>query len=141
VVSFLAVYREAFETVLFYQALSTQAGPQGQGALLGGVAAGAVLLVALAWVILRASIKLPIGLFFSLSGIVLLMLAVVFTGQGIAALQEAGTVNADPMGSLRLPLLGIYPTLQSLSAQTAAIVISALVLWRTSCTRGRDIAR
>lgn len=134
-VSFLAVYREAFETVLFYQALATQAGPQGQGALLAGVVVGAALLVALAWVILRASVKLPIGLFFSASGIVLLALAVVFTGQGMAALQEAGAVGTDPVGSVRLPFLGIFPTLQTLSAQAAAIVVSALVLWRATRRR------
>jgi high-affinity iron transporter len=140
-VSFLAVYREAFETVLFYQALSTQAGPQGQSALLGGVAVGAMSLVALAWVILRASIRLPIGLFFSVSGVVLLGLAVIFTGQGIAALQEAGTVEADPVGSLRVPLLGIYPTMQTLSAQAGAIVVGAFVLWRAGRSRSGHAGR
>lgn len=127
-VSFLAVYREAFETVLFYQALSTQAGPEGHGALAAGLALGTVLLAALAWAISRASVKLPIGLFFSASGIVLIVLAVIFTGQGIAALQEAGKVGIDAVSFIRLPLLGIYPTLQTLVAQGGAIVISALAL-------------
>lgn len=134
-VSFLAVYREAFETVLFYQALAAQAGPQGQGALLGGVAAGAVLLAVLAWTLLRASLRVPLGLFFSASGIVLLVLAVVFTGQGVAALQEAGTVAADPAGSLRLPLLGLYPTVQTLAAQALALVVAAAVVLRTARRR------
>jgi high-affinity iron transporter len=137
VVSFLAVYREAFETVLFYQALATQAGEAGRTALLGGVAAGAALLVGVAWAILRASVRLPLGLFFSASAIVLLVLAVVFTGQGIAALQEAGVIGADPLGSLRLPLLGIYPTLQTLLAQCAALAVSAAVLWKTARSRSR----
>ena len=128
-VSFLAVYREAFETVLFYQALSTQAGPQGHAALLGGLAVGAALLVAVALAILRASVNLPIGLFFSVSGIVLVVLAVIFTGQGIAALQEAGKIGSDAVSFIRLPLLGIYPTLQTLTAQAGAIVISAFALW------------
>ena len=47
-VSFLAVYREAFEIVLFYQALWVQAGESGRHAVLGGVAAAAVLLALLA---------------------------------------------------------------------------------------------
>jgi high-affinity iron transporter len=130
-VSFLAVYREAFETVLFYQALATQAGEQGGAPLLAGVATGGALLVALAWVILRASVRLPLGLFFSASAVVLLALAVVFTGQGIAALQEAGAVASDPLGSLRLPLLGLYPTVQSLAAQAATLLACAWVLWRS----------
>lgn len=39
-----------------------QAGPGGRGALFGGMALASVLLVAVAWAILRASVKLPIGL-------------------------------------------------------------------------------
>lgn len=131
-VSFLAVYREAFETVLFFQALALQAGPQGQGALVAGVAVGAALLFALGWTIVRASRTLPLGRFFSVSGIVLIVLAVVFIGQGVAALQEAGEIAIDSVGSLRLPLLGVYPTLQTLAAQAAALALGAIVLWRGS---------
>lgn len=128
-ISFLAVYREAFETVLFYQALAAQAGPEGHGALVGGLVSASVLLVAVAWAILRASVKLPVGLFFSASGIVLLILAVVFTGQGIAALQEAGKIGADAVTFIAVPMLGIYPTLQTLVAQAAVTVLSVFGLW------------
>lgn len=131
-VSFLAVYREAFETVLFLQALSTQAGPQGHGALLGGLGAGTLLLLGAAWLILRASVKLPIGLFFSASGLLLVVLAVVFTGQGVVALQEAGTIGATAVDFVRVPLLGIYPTVQTLMAQAAMVVLSVLVLRRAA---------
>lgn len=128
-ISFLAVYREAFETVLFYQALAAQAGPEGRGALFGGLLFASALLVAVAWAILRASVKLPVSLFFSASGILLLILAVVFTGQGIAALQEAGKIGADAVSFISIPMLGIYPTLQTLTAQAVAVVLSALGLW------------
>ena len=140
-VSFLAVYREAFETVLFFQALSTQAGPEGHGVLAGGVAAGALLLVALGWAILRASVKLPLGLFFSVSGITLVLLAIVFTGQGIAALQEAGKIGVDAVNFIRLPILGIYPTLQTLAAQGLALAISVLALWRAWAARATPANR
>lgn len=128
-ISFLAVYREAFETVLFYQALSAQAGPQGHAALVGGLALASLLLIALAWIILRASIKLPLRLFFSVSGIVLVILAIVFTGQGIAALQEAGKIAVDAVDFVAVPILGIYPTEQTLAAQAAVIAVSAFGLW------------
>lgn len=128
-ISFLAVYREAFETVLFYQALSAQAGPEGHGALVGGLALASLLLIALAWIILRASIKLPLQLFFSVSGIVLIILAIVFTGQGIAALQEAGKIGVDAVDFIAVPMLGIYPTLQTIAAQAAVIAVSAFGLW------------
>ena len=89
-VSFLAVYREVFETVLFYQALALQAGPDGHVPLLGGLLAGAVVLAVLSWVIVRGIVRLPLGVFFGASSALIALLAVVLAGKGIAALQEAG---------------------------------------------------
>jgi high-affinity iron transporter len=109
--------------VLFYQALSAQAGPESHGALLSGVLLALVLLVAIAWLILRAAVKLPLGLFFSVSGILLLILAVVFTGQGIAALQEAGKIGIDTVRFISVPMLGVYPTLQTLGAQAVVTLL------------------
>ena len=56
-VSFLAVYREAFETVLFYEALAVQAGPGGGVPLLAGLAAAAGALLVLGWLIVRGSVR------------------------------------------------------------------------------------
>jgi high-affinity iron transporter len=128
-ISFLAVYREIFETVLFYQALASQAGPEGHGALLGGIATGAVALGVTTWAILRGSARLPLGPFFTGSALLLAVLAVVFTGQGIAALQEASWIGVRPLGSVRIPMLGVFPTLQTLAAQAAVAIVIALGLW------------
>ncbi|HEX4334035.1 MAG TPA: cytochrome c/FTR1 family iron permease [Usitatibacter sp.] len=130
-ISFLAVYREIFETVLFYQALASQAGPEGHGALVAGVATAAVALAIVTWVILRWSQRLPLGAFFAVSALLLAVLAVVFTGQGVAALQEASWIDARPLGSMRVPMLGIFPTLQSLGAQIAVAVAIGAALWWT----------
>src|SRR2546427_5866464 len=43
-VAFLAVYREGFETILFYKALLSSAGSREVGALLAGIAHGAAVL-------------------------------------------------------------------------------------------------
>jgi high-affinity iron transporter len=122
---FLAVYRELFEVVLFYEALWLQAGNAGQGALLGGVAAAAVLLAGIGWAIFKYSVRLPIGPFFGTMSILLALLAVVFAGNGIAALQEAGVVAADPVDFVSLPVLGLHPTLETLGAQIAVLLIVA----------------
>jgi high-affinity iron transporter len=129
-ISFLAVYREAFETVLFYQALAAQAGDAGAVPMAAGIAVAVVALAAIGFAILRASVKLPIRWFFSISGVVLLVLAVVFTGQGVAALQEAGRVGSNAVPFVTLPMLGIHPTLQSLLAQVGAAMLGVLALWR-----------
>jgi high-affinity iron transporter len=128
-VSFLAVYRELFETILFYEALWAQAGPEGQSGVLGGIAVGAVLLALMTWAILKYSVRLPIGKFFASTAWLLLALAVIFTGNGIAALQEAGVINAHAVNFVSLPLLGIYPTLQGLGAQLIFMLVIGLGLW------------
>ena len=132
-VSFLAVYREAFETVLFYQALWLQAAPAFVP-VLGGLVAAAIVLVVLGWLILRGSVYLPFGLFFGATSILLTLLAVIFVGKGIAALQEAGTLPADPVHFPGIPALGVYPDLLGLVLQAMLVLIIAGVFLYTHYT-------
>jgi high-affinity iron transporter len=125
-VSFLAVYREAFETVLFYQALWVQAAPD-HLPLLGGFVSAAAALAILGWLIFRGSIRLPLGLFFGATSWLLALLAVVFVGKGIAALQEAGTLPLDPVSFPGIPVLGLYPTVQGLVLQALVTLLVAVV--------------
>ena len=120
VISFLAVYREVFETVLFYEALIAQGGAT---AVLSGFAAGCAVLVVLALLIVRFSAKLPIGVFFAVSSVLLALMAVVFAGQGVAALQAAGKLPSSPVSFPSVPLLGIYPNLQGLVLQLLLLVL------------------
>ena len=128
-VSFIAVYREVFEVVLFYEALWVQAGDAGHSAVLAGVAAAVLVLAATGWGIFKYSLKLPLGPFFSAMSLLMALLAVVFAGQGIAALQEAGAVSASQIPFFTVRLLGIHPTLESLGAQAlaAAIVMAGML--------------
>ncbi|MEO8037286.1 MAG: cytochrome c/FTR1 family iron permease [Betaproteobacteria bacterium] len=119
-ISFLAVYREVFETVLFYQALVAQGAA---AAVLSGFAVGCGILLALALLIIRFSAKLPLGLFFGVSSVLLALMAVVFAGQGIAALQAAGKLASNPVRFPAMPLLGIYPNAQGLVLQLLLIVL------------------
>ena len=93
-VSFLAVYRELFEIVLFYQALWAQAGDVGGAPLLAGVGTAVAMLALVGWGVFRYGLRLPIDRFFKATAVMLAVLAVVFLGQGVAALQEAGAVGA-----------------------------------------------
>lgn len=118
--SFVAVYREVFETVLFYSALAAD----GNGsALAAGFITAVVLLAIIAWALLRTSARLPIGKFFSYTSIFVATLAVVLIGKGISALQEAGWIGATPLDFPRVELLGIYPTTQTLTAQALVALI------------------
>jgi high-affinity iron transporter len=122
-ISFLAVYREAFETVLFYQALWLEAGPDGRVAVGAGFAAAAVGLVVLAWLILQVGLRLPLGWFFGAGSVLMALLAVVLAGKGIAALQEAGALPVGPLDLPAIPSLGLYPTWQGVLTQLAVLLL------------------
>ena len=131
--AFLVVYREAFETILFYAALWNEGNG---GAILGGALAAVAVLCVIAYAMLRLSRKLPITQFFRWSAILIAILAVVLIGKGIGALQEAGTLPITPLpGVPRIDLLGLLPTLQAVGAQLLMIV--ALVVGFHAAARPR----
>ncbi|HEX8574070.1 MAG TPA: cytochrome c/FTR1 family iron permease [Allosphingosinicella sp.] len=119
--AFVAVYREVFETILFFAALSSDGR---LGALIGGGAAALVVLGVVAMLMLRFSRKLPISKFFAYSSALVAVLAVVLAGKGVAALQEAGMIGVTPLGGApRVEILGLYPTLEGLLAQAATLIV------------------
>jgi high-affinity iron transporter len=125
-VSFLAVYRELFEIVLFYEALWVQAGTGARTAVLGGIASAALLLAIAGWSTFRYSLRLPLGPFFAAMSFLVALLAVVFAGQGVAALQEAGLIGASPIAFVTVRMLGVHPTLETLGAQALVAALAAL---------------
>ncbi len=127
VVAFLAVYREGFETVLFYKALFLSAGGEGLGAIGFGALVAALVLVAVYVAINRYGVRLPLKPFFTVTSAFLYYMAFVFAGQAVAELQAGGAVGTTVVEwAPRLPVFGIYPTVESLLAQ-ATLVVMALV--------------
>jgi high-affinity iron transporter len=129
--AFLAVYREGFETVLFYKALFVSGGPTG-GAMpiVMGILIGAVVLVGVYVAISRFGVRLPLKPFFGVTSAFLYYMAFVFAGKGIAELQEGSLIPTTILTwAPRVPALGIYPTLESVVAQSVlvALLIVALV--------------
>lgn len=94
--------------------------------MLAGIGAAALVLVLVTWVMLRLSRSLPIAKFFQYSAILMAVLAVVLAGKGVAALQEAGLISLHPLAFPRIDWLGVYPTLEGVLAQLAAIAALAL---------------
>ena len=136
---FTAVYREGFETVLFYQALSLFA----EGLMLYvwlGVAAAIAALGVVGYAILGLGKKLPLKPMLITGASILLLLSVAFTGNAIRSLQSADVIAATPVhaGWARLPvfaaeLTGIHPTTQGLIAQGVLLAVfvvgAAWVFW------------
>ena len=117
--AFIVVYREVFETILFYAALWTA---DNGGTILAGALTAVVVLAAIAWAMLRYSQVLPITKFFAYSSILIAILAVVLAGKGIGALQEAGMVPVTPLAGVpRITMIGLFPTVEAISAQLLAL--------------------
>jgi high-affinity iron transporter len=128
-VAFLAVYREGVETILFYKALLASGGPGDAGAVIAGVALGAVVLVLLYVLLMRLGVRIPMKAFFAVTGALLYYMAFVFAGKGVAELQESrvvGTTVIPWLEWLRVPFLGVYPTVQSLTLQ--GLLLLALIV-------------
>jgi len=123
-VAFLAVYREGFETILFYKALFTSAGSSSVS-VIGGIAAGSVGLVAVYLIINQLGLRVAMKPFFAVTGVMLYYMAFVFAGKGIAELQEARIIPLTVIESApRIPVLGIYPTLESLLVQGLLLALA-----------------
>ncbi|MCY1169582.1 FTR1 family protein [compost metagenome] len=129
--SFITVYREVFETVLFYAALWTQ---DNGIYLLAGLGSGIVILAGVAWLLLRSSARLPISQFFLYSSALVGILAIVLMGKGIAALQKVGLLENTPLLIPRVDALGVYPSFQTMGAQVVVIliIVASLVYNRMS---------
>jgi high-affinity iron transporter len=80
---------------------------------------------------MRLGLRMPMKAFFAVTGALLYYMAFVFAGKGIAELQEAqvvGTTVIPALLWLRVPFLGIYPTLQSLVLQGVLLVLLIVAL-------------
>ncbi len=130
-VAFLAVYREGFETVLFYAALfaSSESGQASAVAIFSGIALGSAVLAGVYFAMQRYGKRIPLRPFFATTSALLYLMAFSFVGQGIAELQEAGYLPATPLSWIpAVPALGIFPTLQTFAFQAAMLAALGLAL-------------
>lgn len=121
--AFLAVYREGAETVLFYQALFSDAGDQGE-MIWAGFGLGCLALVVIFLAIRYGSVKIPLKPFFLGTSILMYLLAISFAGGGVKELQEGGVIGMTPVpGMDSIDLLGIYPTWETLAPQILLVLL------------------
>jgi high-affinity iron transporter len=130
-VAFLAVYREGAETALFYQALFNE-GPNVAFPLTMGIVAGFAALAVIFTLFYRFGVRIPLRPFFSVTSVLLYLMAFVFMGKGIRELQEG---NALPLTAIpgfpHSELLGLYPSWQGVLAQLALLLLFAFAVLKT----------
>lgn len=125
--SFLAVFREGAETVIFYESIYSMS-QDAHGMWVGGLAAAAVLIVI--FLILRfTSVKIPIGPFFLVTSILMAALVVIFAGGGIHALIEGDLIEGTYLSAVPTnDWIGLYPYVETITAQVIA-AIAVVVLF------------
>jgi high-affinity iron transporter len=129
---FTAVYREGFETVLFYQALALFAEGLILWVVLGAVTA-ALALTGVGYAVFKLGRRLPLKPLLIGGASILLLLSVAFAGNAVRSLQEVDVINATPIEGdwARLPifiaeLTGIHPTTEGIAVQVSLLAVYAL---------------
>jgi hypothetical protein len=80
----------------------------------------------------RFGARVPLRPFFATTGLLLYAMAFVFVGNGVRELQEGRAVSITPVeGIPYIDLLGVYPTLETLTGQTLLIALFAVACWRS----------
>ena len=145
--AFVVVFREGFETVLFYEALLAGSGAGSGPVILGGAALAGVLLAVLYVFVVRAGRRIPLRAFFGVTGGLLYVLAFKFLGDGLRELQEGGVLGVTPADfvpqlSLLQDWLGVHPTVETLLGQALllAAALVALAVTVRSLAAGRSAA-
>jgi high-affinity iron transporter len=129
ILSFLAVFREGTETVLFIIGMVNQISLRD---LIFGIFIGLGVLSVIAYLMLFIGVKLPMRPFFLVSSLIVFYLCLKFTGLGIHSLQLAGSVPSSTVSSLpSIDFLGFYPSWQSAIPQILLLLFAAaILLWK-----------
>ena len=115
---------EGFETVLFYEALAQDSYPQ---AVWIGFLVGLAIILTVSVLMTKGIKKLPINLFFSVTGMLLSLLAIIFMGAGVRGLQTANILSATPSPYLQnwqflRDYFGYSPTIETTTAQIVLVL-------------------
>ncbi|SFZ94746.1 high-affinity iron transporter [Flaviramulus basaltis] len=137
--SFMVVFREAFESILFLQAIGLETQSGVQSSIGFGVLAAFALIGLLAVLFLKYSKKIPVRQLFRYSSWIITLLAVILIGKGVHAIQEAGWISVTGFSnSFKIDWLGIYPTLESQMSQLVLLGV-LMLLYYLSNYRNRII--
>ena len=123
ILSFLAVFREGTETVLFFIGMASSIKLT---SLLLGIAIGLLILVILSYLILKVGLKIPMRPFFLVCSILMFYLCFKFTGMGIHGLQLAGLLPATQAPIPTIDFFALYSTWESIIPQMILLVVAII---------------
>ncbi|OBX07475.1 iron permease [Gallibacterium salpingitidis] len=123
--SFLSVFREGAETILFYVGILPNISTESFAL---GVGIAVVILAVLAVIILKSSVKLPVPTMFKILTWVLYVLGFKILGVSVHSLQITHILPITIVDSLpNIEWLGFYATLETIIAQVIYIALIVLL--------------
>lgn len=127
--SFFTVYREGFETVLFYQAILSFAKYM-EWYVIAGMVLGLVVIIGVALGVRKLGKKLPLRVLFGLTMAIGAYMSIAFIGNAIREFQEVGYISTThligiiPRLDINLATMtGIHPTLETIVAQVVLLAV------------------
>lgn len=129
--SFFVVFREVFESVLFLAPLSISSEGQQTEAIMLGIFVAFIVVLVLAFFVLKYSARLPIPKLFKISSLIIAVLAVILAGKGIHSLQvyDMNLIPSHFLSFSPIEVLGIYPTVETCAVQILVLIVIAGV-WK-----------
>ncbi|MBL8020448.1 MAG: FTR1 family protein [Leptospirales bacterium] len=123
--SFLCVFREGAETILFYLGVAPFLTA---GELVSGILIGTVVLAVLGTLVFVVGLRIPLRPFFFVASALIYYLGFRFIGSGVRALQVSGYLPSTPAPVPAFESLGLYPTWESFTPQLLVIVVAIILL-------------
>lgn len=133
--SFMVVFREVFEVILFLQAINLDTNPENKSAIGLGTLMAVICIRLMVYLFQKYSKRIPVQQLFRYSSWIILLLAIILMGKGFHSLQESGWVSVTGIPSLfRIDWLGFYPTLETILSQIG-LLIFILIIYKISNKR------
>ena len=126
-VSFLSVFREGAETIVFYAGIAPKMSTVGFAV---GIIVAVVILAIVAFIFMKLSHRIPIHRFFAVATILIYVLAFKIIGVSLHTLQLTNVISTTVQPRLPIiDLIGFYPTNETIMAQLGLLLIILVAAW------------
>ncbi|MFL1996049.1 FTR1 family protein [Lysinibacillus irui] len=128
-ISFLSVFREGAETLVFYAGIAPK---METSQFILGIVVALLILAVLAIVLFKASGKIPVHKFFAVATILIYVLAFKIIGVSLHTLQLTDHLSSTIVDRFPvMSLIGFYPTVETMIGQAILLVlVAATVIYK-----------
>ncbi len=128
VISFLSVFREGAETIIFYAGMAPN---MSVSALVTGIVSAIIVVSTAGFLVMKYSVKIPLRPFFISAAMFIYVLAFKILGKSIHSLQVAGAIDTHQASYVPfIDMIGLYPTIETVVPQIVLLIlIAAMAIW------------